>query len=453
MYAILLFMLSSLLRLGSITPELATMWLAAGGVAAGSIFLAALWSQRREGTALGVRWILGIAIAARLIVSMAPPMLESDYQRYLWDGAVTAHGINPYRYAPSEVRSGEAVGHPTQRIAALGDRAGAVLPSVNHPTLTTIYPPVAQGAFSAAYLIAPFQPLGLRIVFALADMTTLLLLMRLLRVLQHPASQILWFAWNPILLREVYSSLHMDILLLPLIVLAMLAAVRARGGFASLWLIVASAIKVWPVVLIAIVIRPMYARRKKLTLTLLGCLVLGAVLWYPVLMVPMNENSGFVAYSKGWQNNDGFFRAGIWFTERVLDVLGIELWHSHMIMRLMTGVILGLVILWQLLPKMRDGQDMIRRSLFIVGALFVLSPTQFPWYWLWCLPLLTITPSLAMMLYVALLPLYYVQDQIVYPLSHWIQHAPVWGLLIFVAVRNITQRSRAESCAAEIFHA
>lgn len=104
-----------------------------------------------------------------------------------------------------------------------------MLSSINHPALTTIYPPAAQGVFAAAYAIAPFSLVGPRIVFCLADAATLILLSRLLKALSLPASQVIWFAWNPLLLREVYSSLHMDILLLPLIVASLLAAVRSKG--------------------------------------------------------------------------------------------------------------------------------------------------------------------------------------------------------------------------------
>lgn len=156
-------------------------------------------------------------------------MLESDYQRYLWDGAVTASGLNPYRHAPIDVLARTAQGPSAGQLPALAARSGDVLSSINHPALTTIYPPAAQGVFAAAYAIAPFSLVGPRIVFCLADAATLILLSRLLKALSLPASQVIWFAWNPLLLREVYSSLHMDILLLPLIVASLLAAVRSKG--------------------------------------------------------------------------------------------------------------------------------------------------------------------------------------------------------------------------------
>jgi alpha-1,6-mannosyltransferase len=49
-------------------------------------------------------WLLLIpGIILRLIIFPADPIQEDDYYRYLWDGAVTAEGYNPYASAPAEV--------------------------------------------------------------------------------------------------------------------------------------------------------------------------------------------------------------------------------------------------------------------------------------------------------------------------------------------------------------
>lgn len=447
LFAVLLAALSRGLALDRITREHALVWLASGGVVAGIMYLVGLFRARQIRFTLAPMWITAIAITARLIVSTAPPILESDYQRYLWDGAVTAHGINPYRHAPADILNETARGPDAERLAELAGKAGRVLPSINHPTLTTIYPPVAQASFAAAYVIAPFNPNGLRIVFCVAEAGAMLLLGRLLKALALPPSQLAWFAWNPLLLREVYSSLHMDVLLLPLIAGALLAAIRSRAGISAVFLVIASAVKVWPIVLAPLVLRPLFGQWRQMILAGAGLGVLLLLLWCPVFLVPHGVNSGFLAYGKGWQNNDGFFRAGIWVTERVLEDLHIELWHSHTIMRVTSALALAGLLLWQLRAAAPTPEYLLTRALIIVGAIFLLSPTQFPWYWLWCLPLLTLRPNLPLLAYSALLPIYYVQDQLVYPLSHWLQHAPVWALLALTTVRLACTRRR-QSCSS-----
>lgn len=444
-YAVLLAALSRGLAVDRITREHALAWLASGGVAAGALYLVGLYRARKIGFTLAPAWVTAIAIIARVIVSTSPPMLESDYQRYLWDGAVVAHGINPYRHAPADIINRTARGPDTGRIAELADDAGSVLSSVNHPSLATIYPPVAQAGFAAAYVIAPFNPNGLRIVFCVADVGAMLLLGRLLKAFAMPHSQLAWFAWNPLLLREAYSSLHMDVLLLPLIAAALLAAIRSRPLASATLLVIASAVKVWPIVLAPIVLRPLVGQGRRLILAVAGLGVLALLLWLPVLLVPHGENSGFLAYGRGWQNNDGFFRAGIWVTERVLNLVHIAPWHSHTIMRIASASALASLLLWQLRTPANSPASLLNRALVLVGAIFLLSPTQFPWYWIWCLPLLTLRPNLPLLAYSALLPLYYVQDQIVYPLTHWLQHAPVWALLALSALGPVL--ARRQPCA------
>jgi len=434
-YAVLLSFLSFQLRSESIERERALLWLAVGGVAAGAVYLAALFNAHRTHFQPAARWLVAVTVLARLIVCVAPPMLESDYQRYLWDGAVSASGLNPYRHAPSDVIARSVQGPDADPLAVLADRSGPVLSNVNHPALTTLYPPVAQAAFAAAFSIAPFSPSGLRIVFCIADVATILLLARLLRALALPASQLAWFAWNPLLLREIYSSLHMDILILPLITASLLMAFRAKGGLAAAWLMIATAVKVWPIVLLPLLARPMLGTSRRVAMTLAVCAALSALLWFPVLLAPQGENSGLLAYGSSWQSNDGYFRAGIWLTERVLTMFSIAPWHSHGILRVVSAALLGGVVLWQLRTRPKDAAELVARCLFIVGAIFMLSPTQFPWYWLWCLPLLSLRPSLPLLLYTALLPLFYVKDVLAYPLSHWLQHAPVWILLVAAAAR------------------
>ena len=79
-------------------------------------------------------WIvLGVAVAMRLPLLLAPPFLSSDIYRYVWDGRVQAAGINPYRYVPG--RSG------ARRAARRRDLSRT---STAPTTRRTIYPPAAQ---------------------------------------------------------------------------------------------------------------------------------------------------------------------------------------------------------------------------------------------------------------------------------------------------------------------
>ena len=87
---------------------------------------------------------------------------------------------------------------------------------------------------------------------------------------------------------------------------------------------------------------------------------------------------------------------------------------------------------------------MSRRFLWPIAALYLFSPTQFPWYSLWILPFLAIQPQRSLLLLTALLPLYYlryffaarglveVHDMGIV----WLEFVPVWCLLIWEGYRG-----------------
>lgn len=452
-YAAWLMWLSHLHGTGTVASQRALWWLAGGSIVAGALYLLGLVSTLDRPRLPSLVAILLVALLARVMVWLAPPLLETDYHRYLWDGAVAASGMNPYRHAPGDVLAGVVDGPDATPLEALAVRGESTLQGINHPHLTTIYPPLAQAAFAAAHWAAPFHPAGLRLVFLLADIATVALLIGLLRVLALPVSQIAWYAWNPILLREVYSGLHMDVLLLPLIAGALLAMVRFRWASATWLLAAATSVKVWPVLLVPLALRALLRQWQRLLAVAVSAFAITMVLWLPVLLVPQGELSGFIAYGQGWQNNDGFFRAGIWMTERVLTWVDGPPWRSHAIMRFIAAGLMVAVVTWKVRSIPAQPADVVTRSLFIVAAVFLLSPTQFPWYWLWCLPTLMIRPRSPLMLYVALLPLYYVHDQLPYPSSHWIQHGPVWSLLVLAWWQARRDPGRLSRSAQDAPHA
>ncbi len=438
----------------------AVTWLTGGSILAGGMYLAGMFAMTRRSIVPGLplSLIIVVALAARLIVIVGPALDESgsqDYHRYLWDGALVANGINPYRYTPAQVLAGQAVGSPAaeHRVELLADRGDGTLRAINHPHLTTIYPPLAQLGFALGYWIEPFGTTGWRIVLLVAEAITVAILLRLLKTLALPAVHIAWFLWNPLLLRETYASLHMDMLVLPLLAGALLAGVRHRHTLGALLCVAGSAVKVWPIVLAPLLMRPLISRPSRwrnAVFALALCAGLFGLLWAPMLLLMRGENSGFVAYTGTWQNNDGFFRAGVWFTEHVLSIMDQEPWASQRIMRWVTASLICVIVLWQCRSLAKDGRDLARRCLFIVSAIFLLSPTQFPWYWLWCLPLLTVRPYPPLLIYTALLPLYHIQNQTSAVL--WMQHVPVWGMLAFDGARLVLRRA-ARSPSLEVAHA
>jgi hypothetical protein len=76
----------------------------------------------------------------------------------------------------------------------------------------------------------------------------------------------------------------------------------------------------------------------------------------------------------------------------------------------------------------QDKLEFFYKALLIVAVLYLISPTQFPWYYTWMVPLLAVRPKASLLLYPLLLPLYHLKilsDYIIY-----IEHIPI--LILFI---------------------
>src|SRR5581483_7333287 len=87
------------LRLGAPWDGGARRLLVAYAVA-GLLYVAAVLALRPLPTRRAGALILTGAAAFQALAVCFVPTTTDDYYRYVWDGTVQAHGVDPYRYAP-----------------------------------------------------------------------------------------------------------------------------------------------------------------------------------------------------------------------------------------------------------------------------------------------------------------------------------------------------------------
>ncbi len=356
------------------------------------------------GAAAPLDRILLLGILMRIVLLPSVPMLEDDFHRYLWDGAVAARGINPYRYAPREVLEG-APGVPAE-LLRLGEESPETLRRINHPEIRTIYPPVAQAAFALAHWMTPWSTTAWRCVLFAADLAAFFLLAALLGRLGLPLGWIVVYWWNPLLLREIYNACHMDVMVLPFVAGAFLAAARGRGTAATASLAAASGTKLWPILLLPLLLRPLLHRPRRAAAALGIFAAAGLLLFLPIASGGLDGTSGFLAYPTAWQNNAAVFPLTVRICESLLRVLGQPVWNAQRTARWATAAMIFGLVLWKSLPPLRDEVDRCRRALWILAGVFLLGPTAFPWYFLWMLPFLAAVPSVALITLGVLLSFY-----------------------------------------------
>jgi alpha-1,6-mannosyltransferase len=424
--------------------------LAAGLVLAGLLYLRLPGliraAERLEGRALLrlMAVVLTVGFGLRVLMLFTTPALEDDFYRYLWDGGVTASGHNPYRTSPADA---EDHGIASDKLKALAVDADIVHTKINHPALRTIYPPVAQAAFAVAHFIEPWSLLAWRLVCLTGELASLGLLLGLLKAVGRSPVWVALYWWNPLVIKELVNSAHMEAVLMPLVLAALLLAARRRPVAATGFLALAAGTKLWPVVLAPLIWRPLLAEPRRLALAagILGC---ACALWAaPILMAGLGPDSGFVAYANYWKTNSALMPA----LERALGLSGGSPETAAKIARALVAAILAATALRMAVKPAGGADDLLRRAAAVLAALYLLSPAQFPWYFIWLAPMLVLFPVRGWLLGVALIPLYYVSFyfRANAPFSVWRDVVlwaiwlPIWGVLISDAWRADAAWSRS----------
>lgn len=386
------------------------LMLAGGLVAAGLVYCALLpllLATDRAGLAQDRRLIVLIVafgLLFRMVLLPSTPAIEDDWYRYLWDGAVTAHGYNPYALSPDDAQGND---HATT-LQPLAQASGVVIERINHSDLKTIYPPVAQAAFALAHWIEPWSLRAWRAVCLAADVVTLCLLLLLLKdVGRSPAWAALYW-WNPIVVKELLNSAHMEVVLMPVLVGAVLLAVRKTFEASTVMLGIAAGVKLWPVVLAPILLRPLVADRRRL-LICCGILTVLVGLWaVPPLLGGLDQTSGFLAYAQYWQTNSAHYSAFEAVVRLMVSPVTTEPGTIALVTKAILAAVLAVIVVWLARAPVFDGVDLVTRVYLAVAALLLLSPAQFPWYLIWLLPFCAARPQYGPLVATVLMPIYYV---------------------------------------------
>lgn len=355
-------------------PGGASFWdlLRTSGLVLLAIAGACFWISRQpqQNPTTTRRLILGFSLLFHLIGVSGSPILEDDWNRYLFDGWVFDTLGSPYGIPPSSFFTDDAV--PPAYDALLSD--------INNPDLPTIYGPTLEWIFRALHRVAPASLLALQLVVASFSFGLVCLIART----AHPAA-LLFFAWHPLLVKEFAFSAHSESVAVALMVIAMSIPERAQKTLGAL-LAVAVGAK-----LFVLLIVPGLLRRSAAGWVTFG-LALAALYgpFYASSMTIMPEWGDLLAQLRsgplaamgfGWIFNAPLY---VLLQDRV-EPLGLRLFLGTLFV--------GYWFMWTRTAWSRsDGTTIHGDHLF--GAMLLCMPVLNPWYVLWPLVFWTQRPSL-----------------------------------------------------------
>src|ERR687892_1043577 len=197
-------------------------------------------AKREDGKTL-VPEILLFAFLFRLSLVPMDSALSSDIYRYIWDGKVQVAGkINPYLYPPAD-----------KHLASL--RNQEIYPYINRKEAPTVYPAGAQILFRTLYEAGLDSPAALKAAALGAEALTFLLLFLILKERGLPQNWIVIYAWNPLIIYELFYSGHLESFMLPPLLGFVYLLLRGRLRTAGVLLGLAASIKLIPALLLAVV--------------------------------------------------------------------------------------------------------------------------------------------------------------------------------------------------------
>jgi hypothetical protein len=418
-------------------------WVLAAG-AAGALSLLAAWRLWRSGrwTPPGAAAIAVGALVLRLLVWAGPVRFDDDLWRYLWDGAATLAGVSPYRFAPLAAADFDPELDPlilgekaAAELGVLAARAedpavGALLPRINFPHLSTIYPPASQLAFAAAAAAAPGGERFWRAVALAADVAVVLLLMRLLTALKRPVWWAASYALHPLPALEFAAAGHQDSLGIACLLAAVLALIRLRRAAAGAWLAAAAGVKLFPALLALA-----WARR----LGGAGALAFAAaalVLALPFAVMGLPDPGGLTAYLSRWE----FFSGPYAVLGAAGRVLGLD---EALPGEALGGRLLLVVALAGAAAALWKRFDGLGRGWLVLELLLVLSPVVDPWYVAWGLAAGAVRGSVAWPVFALLVPVsYFGLTAEGHP---WGLRILAWGPFLLLWCRELLSPSRTRT--------
>lgn len=425
-----------------------------GLIGLGCLFGGGLGAARRRIMPLGL--LLGVAFAARLCLAPSYPIQETDYNRYVLDGEYMIHGINPFRYTPSDT----AQLAPEMIRQRLRDdpRARDIVANVNHPELPTIYPPLAQLSFAAGAALKPWDWHGQRWVFMGLDLATVLLLAWGLKRLALPTAWAAVYAWNPLILKEITNSCHLESLTsLTVVALCLMLVIDSRRpstrGALAVGALLAAAVmsKIYPALLAPVCLGAMLRgplRWRRAAWFCAAFAIVAGVLTAPFFTVgPERLTQSLRLYSQTWKGNGGAYLALKWL-------------HPQSA-RLISFACPALVALGMAWKSLRVAEDRLAGSLItsfqaVLLSWFLFMPAGYPWYAASVIAVGALRPRPWVYLLSLAFSLYYLDIYMIYHkypevMMDWLralEHGVVWAGLILGWLLSRRRLTEGPACVS-----
>ena len=314
--------------------------------------------------------IVGWALIFRIsVLWVTPGFLSDDIYRYVWDGLVQRAGVNPYDYPPEAPELGFL-------------RDDTIFPMINRKWALTLYPPGAQLFFRLMAWLGPSDLVAMKAVILLADALSMGLLLVLLRRLGVHRARVLLYAWHPLVIVELGISGHLDGLMIPFVLLALLWMMQDRPWRVGASLAMAALIKLYPAILLPVLYRK---GGWQMPLAFFGLMGAGYLLY-------LDAGQHIIGYLPQYVAPYEFYNLSL--RPILMWLAGLITENPFAYVKWLSAAVLLLVMVRCARQTHKTHQQAVQWGVGLIALyLLLVSPSVFQWYLVWLLALVPLTQS------------------------------------------------------------
>lgn len=384
------------------------------------------------------KFILGIGILFRLVFLFTEPNLSQDFYRFIWDGELVSHFMNPYLNVPNTLieQSDLVIANAQELYNGMGSL------SARH---FSNYPPLNQLIFALAALLGGKSILGsvivMRGIIILADIGILYFGRKLLKNINQSPHLIFWYFLNPLVIIELTGNLHFEGVMLFFFVWALYLLSVHKWQWAAVVYACSISVKLVPLLFL-----PLFLNHFKFKKSILFYVIIGVTSL--LLFAPFYSSEFISNYSKTiglWFSNFEF-NAGLYNAIKQIAIqFDAKPWELIKTYGKITPIItIVAVLLFTFLRKNQNLSVLITSMLWVLTLYYFISATVHPWYVIFLVVLTAFTKYRYAFIWSAAIVLsYYAYSLADFKENLWllaIEYIAVFSFLIYelIAYRNKT---------------
>ena len=320
------------------------------------------------------KFILGAGIIFRLVFLFAEPNLSQDFYRFIWDGELVSHFINPYLKVPNTLieQSDLVIANAQELYNGMGGLSARNFSN---------YPPLNQLLFAMAAFLGGKSILGsvfvMRITIILADIGIFYFGRKLLKNINQSPHLIFWYFLNPLVLIELTGNLHFEGVMLFFFVWALYLLSVHKWQWAAVVFACSILVKLVPLLFL-----PLFLNHFKFKKTVIFYMIVGVTSL--LFLVPFYSPEFIHNYSETiglWFSNFEF-NAGLYNAIKQIAIqFDVKPWELIKTYGKITPVVtVVVVILLTFLRKNQNLSVLITSMLWVLTLYYFMSATVHPWY-------------------------------------------------------------------------